>query len=102
MSGIKPPELNQFYAKIHARGIDVDKLCEICGRSRATVIRMLNGSRRRGPAWPRIEAALMPEELRLLDVALRSPWNTARVAKRPRWNPAKIAGVRSAAHVNAA
>lgn len=100
MSGIKPIELTQFYSRIEARGITVLKLCEICGRSRPTVTRMLNGSRRRGPVWKKIEAALMPEELALLDVALCSPWNSARVAKRPVWNAAKIAGSRSNFHPN--
>lgn len=91
MSGLKPPELNQFYAKLAARGLDTTDIAAAVGRSRTAVCKVLNGSTRRGPLWKRIERLLMPSEIALLDVAHRSPWNTQRIAKRPRWTPAKAA-----------
>ena len=91
MSGMKPPELTQFYAKLHARGLDTSKLAELAGRSRPIVTKVLNGSKRRGPAWVRIRPYLTSEEVALLDVAHRSAWNTRRVEKRPRWTAEKAA-----------
>jgi transcriptional regulator with XRE-family HTH domain len=72
MSGIKPLELNQFYRKLHARGMTTTKLAELVGRARPTLSRVLNGYRRRGPVWLRIRQHLTPDEIALLDSAMRS------------------------------
>lgn len=90
MSGMKPPELNQFYASLQARGKDADLLALAIGVSRPALTRVLNGSRRWGAIGRKVEPLLTAEELRLLDVAHRSPWNARRVAKRPRWVPEKV------------
>lgn len=89
MSGLRHEAMRQFYARLHARGYDTEKLANDVGRSRPTVTRILNGSRRRGPAWKAITAHLTPEELALLDVAQCDPWNKKRIMSRPRW--AKVA-----------
>lgn len=85
MSGLRPTETADFYRKLHARGMDTTALAAAVGRSRATVTRVLNGSRRRGPVWAKIRALLTEEERTLLDVAQSATWNTTRVARRPRW-----------------
>jgi hypothetical protein len=85
MAGLRPIELAYFYRRIHARGVDCASLAEAVGRDRATVTRVLNGSRRRGPIWKKLKDLLTPEESALLDVAQSSPWNARRIAKRPRW-----------------
>src|SRR6476646_469241 len=89
MSGFKPPELSRFYRLLHARGMDTDLLASLVGRSRTTVTRVLNGSRRRGPAWRAIQPYLLSDERALLDVAHSSTWNARRVARRPHWTPEK-------------
>ncbi|MFA6959925.1 MAG: hypothetical protein WC205_04140 [Opitutaceae bacterium] len=93
MSGIKPNELNLFFASLHARGLDTAVLAEICGCSRPSLTRVLNGSRKRGPIWRRVSRHLLASEIALLDVAHCSPWNTHRVAKRPVWNSEKAAAL---------
>lgn len=93
MAGLKPPEMNRFYAKIHERGLDTAKLAEQVGRSRSIVTRVLNGSKRRGATWKRLCALLTPDEIALLDVAHRSPWNIRRVAARPKWTQEKAQAV---------
>lgn len=90
MSGFKPPELAQFYRRLHARGLDTTKLAERVGVTRSALTRVLNGARRPGPIFKRVSAHLTAEELELLHVAQSSTWNTRRVEKRPRWNPAKL------------
>ena len=52
--------------------------------------RVLNGSRRRGPVWAKLQTILTAEEIQLLDVAQSSTWNSARVARRPRWANAPV------------
>lgn len=84
MSATKPIALVEFYRSLHARGLTVELLAEFIGRSRSTVTRVLNGSRRRGPVWRRLAGHLTPRELELLDVALSSTWNT-RALRRPVW-----------------
>lgn len=96
MSGIKSPELMQFFRSFHARGLTVEILAEFAGRSRATVTRVLNGARRRGPVWEKIKSQLTPREIELLDVAHSSTWNTSHVANRPVWAHA-VAKIKSAA-----
>ena len=91
MAGMKPPELNQFYMLLHARGVDVEHLAARLQVSRPTLTRVLNGSRRRGRIWVRVRPMLTEEECRLLDVAHCSPWNMKRVENRPRWTPEKAA-----------
>lgn len=86
MSGLKPPELSAFYRSLHARGYNCDTLAAKVGVGRASLSRVLNGSRRRGPIWNRVVAHLTPEELKLLDVAHRHPWNRKRLLKRPKWS----------------
>lgn len=90
MSGIKPAELTKFYDSLKARDMSPEKLAAIIERSRPAVTRVLSGSRRRGPIWNKLLPFLTPEEITLLDVAHRSPWNAKRVAKRPRWATATI------------
>lgn len=85
MSGLRPDSMRVFFRLLHARDLDVSKLATTLGRSRATVTRVLNGSRRRGPLWRKLAALLTPEELALLDVAQGDPWNKKRIQKRPRW-----------------
>lgn len=94
MSGLKPFEITQFYRRLHDRGLNVGVLAERLGRSSGTVSRVINGSRRRGPLWKRLARHLTDDEIRLLDVAKSSSWNTRRIARRPQWNSdlaAKIA-----------
>ena len=93
MSGLRPNELNLFFASLHARGLDTAVLAEICGCSRPSLTRVLNGSRKRGPIWRRVSRHLTASEIALLDVAHCSPWNNRRVAKRPRWTPEKQAAL---------
>lgn len=97
MSGLRPDSMRQFFRRLHARGRDVEKLATTLGRSRATVTRVLNGSRRRGPLWRKITGLLTPEEITLLDVAQSDPWNKKRIQQRPRW--AAVAGKFSNAQV---
>jgi transcriptional regulator with XRE-family HTH domain len=89
MSGIKPPELQRFYDSLAARGLSPEKLADIIQRSRPAVTRVLNGSRRRGPIWKKLLPYLSADEVALLDVAHCSPWNSKRVAKRPKWTISK-------------
>lgn len=89
MAGVKPAEMYDFYRLLHARGLDTASLAEKVGRSRVVVTRVLNGSRRRGPVWRKLESILTAEERALLDVVQCAAWNTQRVAKRPRWTPDK-------------
>ncbi|HLP07924.1 MAG TPA: hypothetical protein VK178_07140 [Opitutaceae bacterium] len=70
--------------------MDTTKLADMVGRSRATVTRVLNGSRRRGPVWTKLAALLTEDERRLLDVAQCATWNNERVARRPRWENAAV------------
>lgn len=91
MSGHKPTPLQDFYTSFHNRGLTTDLLAEFVGRSRVTVTRMLNGSRRRGPIWPKIESQLTAKEIALLDVAHSVTWNTKNLLKRPEWPGAKRA-----------
>lgn len=74
--------------------MSVNALAEAVGRDHSTVSRVLNGARRRGPIWRRLEQLLLPAELALLDVARGSTWVEKRVAKRPRWTPEKAAVLR--------
>jgi hypothetical protein len=83
MSGLKPPQIFTFHQKLRKRGLNVKLLAE------PALTRVLIGSRRRGPLWDKVKPLLLPEEIELLDVALRHPWNIRRIAKRPRW--AKVA-----------
>lgn len=87
MAGFKPPELSEFYRKLHARGLDLSSLAAAVGRNTCTVSRVINGSRRRGPVWKKLQTVLLPEEIKLLDVAKSSTWNTHRIARQPRWTP---------------
>ena len=89
MSGLKPYEMNQFYARLAARGVDTSALAAQVGVSRPALCRVLNGARRRGPIWNRVAPLLTADERQLLDVAHRHPWNKKRVSSRPRW--AKVA-----------
>jgi DNA-binding MarR family transcriptional regulator len=91
MSGLRPIELDYFFARLHARGMDVTKLAETVCLSRPTVTRVLNGSRRRGPVWKKLVPLLTPKEIELLDVAHCSPWNKKRLENRPKWTPEKAA-----------
>ena len=86
MSGIKPPELAEFYRRLHGRRMDTVALAGLVGVSRPALTRVLNGARRRGPIWPKIARHLTAGEIDLLDVAHSSTWNTRRVAKRPHWS----------------
>lgn len=97
MSGFRPIELDHFFRRLHGRGLDTAALARAVGRSRATVTRVLNGSRRRGPVWEKLAALLKPEEIQLLDVAQASTWNTRRVQRRPSWSTATINPERNAA-----
>lgn len=94
MAGLKPPELTRFYAKLHARGMDAAKLADAVGRSRSIITKILNGSKRRGPAWGRLSELLTMDEIALLDVAHRHTWNNKRTARRPRWTPILAAQLR--------
>lgn len=85
MSGLRPHTMTLFFKRLHRRGVFVADLARAVGRNRATVTRVLNGSRRRGPLWPKLKELLQPEEIELLDVALRDSWNKERIAKRPKW-----------------
>jgi hypothetical protein len=96
MAGIKPPELYEFYLKLHARGESTQSLGIKVGRSHSIVSRVLNGGRRRGPVWSKLAALLTEEEKQLLDVAQSSTWNTKRIANRPQWTPAKQAALQVA------
>ncbi len=89
MSGLKPFEIDLFYRRLHARGEDTSTLAAKVGVTRSALSRVLNGARRRGPIWRRVAPLLTPEEIALLDVAHRHPWNKKRVLARPRW--AKVA-----------
>jgi hypothetical protein len=89
MSGLKPPQIFTFHQKLRKRGLNVKLLAEQLKVSRPALTRVLIGSRRRGPLWDKVKPLLLPEEIELLDVALRHPWNIRRIAKRPRW--AKVA-----------
>lgn len=89
MSGLRPIELDYFFARLHARGLDTVKLAAAVNLSRPTVTRVLNGSRRRGHVWKKLLPFLTPREIELLDVAHGSPWNKKRVENRPRWTPEK-------------
>ena len=91
MAGLRPIEMERFYRKLGERGLTVNDIAAAVGRSRPTVTRVLNGSRRRGPIWKKVERILLPSEIALLDVALCSPWNNRRLAKRPVWTPEKAA-----------
>ena len=91
MAGLRPIEMERFYRKLGERGLTVNDIAAAVGRNRSTVTRVLNGSRRRGPIWKKIERILMPSEIALLDVALCSPWNNRRAARRPVWTPEKQA-----------
>lgn len=88
MSGLKPPELSRFYRRIDARGLTTTVLAESVGVSRTALCRVLNGSRRRGPIWRRVAPLLTAEEIALLDVAHRHPWNRKRLLARPKWSKA--------------
>jgi len=89
MSGFRPIEMDYFYRRLHARGLDTKTLAAMVGRNHASVSRVLNGSRRRGALWEKIKRHLQPEEIALLDVAHSSPWNKRRLEKRPKWTPEK-------------
>ena len=90
MSGLKPPSLADFYRSLHARGVTTGDLAARIGVARPTVTRVINGLRRRGPVWAKVARELTAAEIALLDVAQCHPWNKARVAKRPRWNPLAV------------
>jgi hypothetical protein len=96
MSGLKPVEMSEFHRRLRARGMSINALADAVARDHSTVSRVLNGARRRGPIWRRLEQLLMPAELALLDVAQASTWNKKRAVKRPRWTPAKAAELRVA------
>ena len=89
MAGFKPPQLSEFYRSLHARGLSTSDLAAAIGRKHCTVSRVLNGARRRGPVWAKLQLLLTANELSLLDVAQSSTWNTHRLAKRPRWTEDK-------------
>src|SRR6185437_8383075 len=89
MSGLRPVELDQFYRRLHDRGLSTTALALQVGRNACTVSRVLNGSRRKGPLWRRLSALLTIEEKQLLHVAESSTWNKKRVESRPRWTPEK-------------
>jgi hypothetical protein len=86
MSGLKPPEMSAFYRKIQARGLTTEILANQLSVTRPALCRVLNGSRRRGFIWKKVTELLTPEELALLDVAHRHPWNRKRTLARPKWN----------------
>lgn len=85
MSGLKPPQMFTFHQKLRKRGLNVKLLAEQLKVSRPALTRVLIGSRRRGPLWDKVKPLLTPDEVELLDVALRHPWNIRRIGKRPRW-----------------
>lgn len=87
---IQIPEMAQFYRRLRARDLPVEKLAEIIGCSRPALTRVLTGARRRGPIWERAIRFLGADEIALLDVAQRSLWNTRRIEKRPHWDAAKL------------
>lgn len=89
MSGLRPVEMDQFYRRLHGRGLDTAGLADLVNASRPAVTRVLNGARRRGPLWLKVAAHLQPAEIALLDVAHCHPWNNKRVEKRPKWTPEK-------------
>lgn len=86
MSGLKPPQMSDFYRSLRGRGVTTEILADLIGVSRPTLCRVLNGGRRRGPVWAKVEPLLTPQELGLLDVAHCHPWNKKRAEKRPRWS----------------
>lgn len=86
MSGLKPPELTRFYHCLASRHLTTEFLAAEVGVSRTALCRVLNGSRRRGPIWRRVEAFLTTEEKALLDVAHCHPWNKKRLQARPKWS----------------
>jgi hypothetical protein len=96
MSGLKPPALSDFYRSLHARGESTTSLAAAIGRARSVVTKILNGDRRRGPAWAKLKPLLTAKEIALLDVVQSPTWNTRRLAKRPRWTPAKAAQLTAA------
>lgn len=85
MSGLMPYEMLQFYRRLRARGVTTSTLAVQVGVSRPRLCQVLNGARRRGPIWARVQPLLEPEEIRLLDVVQRHPWNKQRIKKRPKW-----------------
>lgn len=90
MSGLRPFEMTQFYRRLAERGLCTADLAAQVGVTRQALCRVLNGARRRGAIWKRVAALLTPEERHLLDVALCHPWNSRRVARRPKWE--RVAG----------
>lgn len=101
MAGLRPIELDHFYARLHARNLDTTVLAEIVGCSRPALTRVLNGARKRGPIWRRVARHLHAEEIALLDVAHRSPWNNRRTSRRPTWNTQTAAAVAAAKEARA-
>lgn len=89
MSGLRPVEMDQFYHRLHDRGLSTTELARMVGRNACTVSRVLSGSRRKGPLWRRLSALLTEEERQLLHVAECSAWNKKRVENRPKWTPEK-------------
>jgi DNA transposition AAA+ family ATPase len=85
MSGLKPPQLTDFYRSLDRRGVTTDSLAKELNISRPTLCRIFNGGRRRNWQWEKVKALLTAEEVKLLDVALCHPWNKKRIASRPRW-----------------
>jgi hypothetical protein len=102
MSGIKPIELTQFYASLHARGLTTDTLAAHLGVSGAKLRKMIGLlQRRRGIAWKGLLGLLTEREKSLLlHVEQSSTWRNRQRAKQPRWSFEKasaIAAERSAA-----
>lgn len=95
MSGIKPLPLTEFYRSLHARGETSESLAQKLNVSRSVLCKMIGLlKRRRGRAWEHLQTLLTDRERRLLsDVAQCSSWNLRQLAKRPRWNAEKVAGL---------
>lgn len=91
MSGIKPIELTQFYASLHARGLKTDTMAAGLGVSGAKLRKMIGLlQRRRGIAWRGFLALLTErEKALLLHVEQCSAWNIRQRAKQPRWSMEK-------------
>ena len=95
MSGLRPIQMEQFYRRLHNRGLDTTELAKRVNASRPAVTRVLNGARRRGPLWVKLLTHLLPEEVALLDVAQSHPWNNRRVNNRPKWTAEKAEALAS-------
>lgn len=95
MSALKPTALTEFYRSLHARGESTDSLALKLNVSRPVVCKLIGLlKRRRGRTWAALLALLTERERALLlSVEQCSTWRTQQLAKRPRWNAEKVAGL---------